>query len=79
MRWAIGRDDPVLRGVARVAHEADLADKRFDAPAAPGLDVLSRGLSMVADDDRVLAVTGPLFDGLYEYRRPALLLGEDPA
>jgi len=34
---------------------------------------------MVLDDDQVLAVTGPMFDGLYEYRRRALLLGRDPA
>jgi hypothetical protein len=27
----------------------------------------------------VLAVTGPMFDGLYEHRRRALLLGRDPA
>jgi hypothetical protein len=72
-------DDPVLWDVARVVHEADLADERFDAPEASGLDVLCRGLSMVADDEQVLSVTGPLFDGLYEYRRRALLLGKDPA
>jgi hypothetical protein len=74
-----GLDDPVLWDVARGVHEADLADERFDAPEAAGLDVLCRGLSMVVDDEQVLAVTGPLFDGLYEYRRRALLLGKDPA
>ena len=72
-------DDAVLWDVARMVHEADLADERYDAPEAPGLDVICRGLSMVADDQQVLAVTGPLFDGLYEYRRRALLLGRDPA
>ncbi len=72
-------DDPVLWDVARVVHEADLADDRFDAPEAPGVDVLMRGLSMVADDEQVLAVTAPLLDGFYEYRRRALLLGRDPA
>lgn len=72
-------DDPVLWDLARIVHEADLADDRFDAPEAPGLDVICRGLSMIADDEQVLAVTGPLFDGLYEYRRRALLLGRDPA
>ena len=72
-------DDAVLWDVARMVHEADLADERYDAPEAPGLDVICRGLSMVADDQQVLAVTGPLFDGLYEYRRRALLLGKDPA
>src|SRR5262245_55968731 len=40
-------DDPVLWEIAKVVHEADLADERFDAPEAPGLDVLLRGLSMV--------------------------------
>jgi len=62
-----------------VVHEADVADERFDAPEAAGLDVLCRGLSMVAGDEQILAVTGPLFDGFYEYRRRAMLLGRDPA
>ena len=72
-------DDPALRDVARIVHEADLADERFDAPEAPGLDVICRGLSMVLDDPEVLAVAGALFDGLYEHRRRALLLGREPA
>jgi hypothetical protein len=72
-------DDPVLWDVARIVHEADLADDRFDAPEAPGLDVLCRGLSMTRSDDEVLAVTEPLFDALFEYRRRALTLGRDPA
>jgi hypothetical protein len=70
-------DDPVLWDLARIVHEADLADDRFDAPEANGLDVICRGLSMTLDDANVLASTGPLFDGLYEYRRRALLLGRD--
>jgi hypothetical protein len=72
-------DDPVLWDVARIVHEADLADDRFDASEAPGLDVICRGLSMVLDDVSVLKVTGSMFDGLYEHRRRALLLGRDPA
>ena len=74
-----GLDDPVLWDIARIVHEADLDDERFDAPEAAGLDVLCRGLSMVLDDPAMLAVTGPLFDGLYEYRRRALLLGREPS
>jgi hypothetical protein len=74
-----GLDDPVLWEVARIVHEADLADDRFDAPEAVGLDVICRGLSMILPDVEVLAVTGPMFDGLYEHRRRALLLGRDPA
>ena len=71
--------DPVLWKIAEIVHEADLGDERFDAPEAPGLDVLLRGLSMISTDDQVPAVTGPLFDGLYEYCRRAMLLDRPPA
>ena len=71
--------DPVLWEMAKIVHEADLADERFDAPEASGLDVLLRGLSMVRDDDELLALSGPLFDGLYEYRKRALLTGREPS
>lgn len=70
--------DPVLWKIAEIVHEADLADDRFDAAEAPGLDVLCRGLSMVAADEQILTVTGVAFDGLYEYHRRALLLGRNP-
>jgi len=73
-----GLDDPVLWDVARIVHEADLADDRFDSPEAVGLDVICRGLSMVGSDDDVLTITAAVFDGLYEYRRRATLLGRDP-
>jgi hypothetical protein len=73
-------DDAVLWDIARIVHEADIDDERYDAPEAPGLDALMRGLSLVsADDEAMLAVSRPLFDGLYEYRRRALLLGREPA
>jgi hypothetical protein len=72
-------DDPVLWDIARIVHEADLDDERYDAPEAPGFDVALRGLSMVVDDERLLELTGPLFDGLYEFRRRALMLGREPA
>jgi hypothetical protein len=71
--------DPVLWKLAQLVHEADLDDERFDAPEAAGLDVVLRGLSMTCGDERVLEVTGPMFDGLYEYYRRALLLGREPA
>jgi hypothetical protein len=76
-RYDLG--DPVLWDIARIVHEADLSDDRFDAPEAPGLDVFCRGLSMVAGDQQVLEVTRVMFDGLYEHRRRAMLLGRDPA
>jgi hypothetical protein len=74
-----GLDDPVLWDVARIVHEADLADDRYEAPEAAGLDVVCRGLTLTLPDDEILAVTHRLFDGLYEYRRRALLTGRDPA
>jgi hypothetical protein len=72
-------DDPVLWDMARIVHEADLDDERYDAPEAVGFDVALRGLSMVVDDDRLLELTEPLFDGLYEFRKRALMLGREPA
>ena len=47
---------PVLWDIAKIVHEADLADERFDAPEAPGLDVIVRGLSMVRGDEEILAL-----------------------
>jgi hypothetical protein len=72
-------DDPVLRAIARIVHEADLEDDRYDAPEARGLDVLLRGLSMIRDDDQVLAVSAVLYDGLYEFLKRDELLGHEPA
>jgi hypothetical protein len=72
-------DDPALWEIARIVHEADLEDERFDAPEARGLDVLIRGLSMVCSDEEMLELTGPLYDGLYEYRRRATMLGHEPS
>jgi hypothetical protein len=69
--------DPALWRIAAVVHEADLEDDRYDAPEAPGLDVILRGLSMTQHDETVLALTGPLFDGLYAYFHRSLLLGRE--
>jgi hypothetical protein len=70
--------DPVLWKIAAIVHEADLDDQRFDAPEAAGLDIALRGLSMIHSDDEILRITRPLFDGIYEYWRRALLLGREP-
>jgi hypothetical protein len=72
-------DDPVLWAIGRIVHQADLEDDRFDAPEAPGLDALMRGLSMVREDQAVLDLSAPLYDGLYEYLRRSALLGRDPS
>ena len=60
-------------------HEADLEDERYGTSEAPGLDVLIRGLSLISDDSELLRLSAPLFDGLYEYKRQALLLGRKPS
>jgi hypothetical protein len=72
-------DDPVLWRIARLVHEADLEDERYDAPEAPGLDVLIRGLSMVRGNQEVLELSRPLYDGLYEYIKRSMRLGSEPA
>jgi hypothetical protein len=71
--------DAALRRIAEIVHEADLDDERFDAPEAPGLDVVLRGLSMIGDDEHTMTLTQPLFDGLYAYYQRAHLLGREPA
>ncbi len=72
-------DDPVLWDLARIVHEGDLGDERYDAPEAVGIDAAIRGLSIVLDDARLLELTDPLFDGLYELRKRALTLGREPS
>ena len=72
-------DDVVLWDIARIVHEADLDDGRYDAPEARGLDVVIRGLSLTHDDHGLLALSHRLFDGLYEFRQRALMLGREPA
>ncbi|HET7690615.1 MAG TPA: chromate resistance protein ChrB domain-containing protein [Nocardioidaceae bacterium] len=70
-------DDPVLWRVAAIVHEADLEDDRYDAPEAPGFDLILRALSVSHADDDVLDLTRPLFDATYEYLRRSLLAGTD--
>jgi hypothetical protein len=74
-----GLTDPALVEISLIIHEADLGDERYDAPEAAGLDVLIRGLSMTRDDDAVLELTRPLFDGLYAFKQRAQMLGREPA
>jgi len=66
-------DDPALWELARVVHEADLHDERYDAPEADGLDAVVRGPSLTKSDAELVELTAPLFDGLYELRRRTAL------
>jgi hypothetical protein len=72
--------DPALEEIGHIVHEADLADERYDAPVAAGLDVLIRGLTLTSGSDLdTLVVTDRLFDGLYEHTRRLLITGRPPA
>lgn len=66
-------DDPVLHEIAALVHEADVADGRFYAPAAPGLDLVTRAISLVCDDHQALEVGRTIFEGLYEHSRQKIL------
>ncbi len=72
-------DDPVLWRIAAIVHEADLDDQRYNAPEGPGLDIVLRGLSLTRSDEEILRISGPMFDGIYEYCRRSLLLGREPS
>lgn len=59
-------DDPALERIGRIVHEADVGDERYDAPEAPGMDALIRGLALEArDDDHLIAVAAPIYQALY--------------
>ena len=70
--------DDALWALARIVHEADLDDERFDAPEARGLDVIIRGLGLVRDDEQLLEVAAPIFEGLYEYCRRGVAANGSP-
>jgi len=60
-------DDPALDRIGQVVHEADIGDEQYDAPEAPGVDALLRGLALrAADDDQMIDQTAPLYDALYD-------------
>jgi hypothetical protein len=60
-------EDAALDRIGRVVHEADIGDERYDAAEAPGLDAILRGFAVrAADDERMIALAGPLYDALYD-------------
>ena len=61
-------DDPVLREIAEIVHDADLMDEKYGRPESEGLDAIIRGMQMVLSDDETLTgYTDAVFDGLYAY------------
>jgi hypothetical protein len=71
--------DPVLWVIAEIVHEADIDDGKFDAPEAPGLDTVLRGLSLTCTDDETFTVATRIFNGLYEFHRRRVLSGREPS
>lgn len=60
-----GIEQPGLARLAEIVHQADIEDDLYDAPEAPGLDAVIRGLSTMLDDDLALfAITDRIYDGL---------------
>ena len=61
-----GLDDPILRRIAQIVDEADTAQEVMLEPAAPGLDLICRGLRRTSPDDHVAFERGRLiYDALY--------------
>lgn len=59
-------EDPVLERIARIVDEADVVQEVLLEPAAPGLDLLCRGLRRISPDDHVaLERARLLYDALY--------------
>ena len=58
--------DPILHRIARMIDEADTVQEVSVEPAAPGLDLLCRGLRHISPDDDVALEHGALlYDALY--------------
>ena len=61
-----GLDDAVLRRIADIVDEADVVQEAHVEPAAPGLDLLCRGLRCISPDDLTALTHGLLlYDALY--------------
>jgi hypothetical protein len=59
-------EDPVLHRIARIVDEADVVQEVAVEPAAPGLDLICRGLRQISPDDHVAIERGRLiYDALY--------------
>lgn len=58
--------DPILERIARIVDEADVVQEVLLEPAAPGLDLICRGIRLTSPDDAVALERGGLiYDALY--------------
>lgn len=68
-------NDRVLQRIARIVDESDVVQEVNVEAAAPGLDLLCRGLRLISPDDNVALERGALiYDALYA--QLAVELGE---
>jgi hypothetical protein len=59
-------NDPTLQRIARMVDEADVVQEVALEPAAPGLDLICRGLRLISPDDHVALERGAfVFEALY--------------
>jgi hypothetical protein len=59
-------NDPVLQRIARMVDEADVVQEAAVEPAAPGLDLICRGIRLISPDDQTAMERGTLiYEGLY--------------
>ena len=64
--------DPTLQRIARIVDEADVVQEIALEPAAPGLDMICRGLRQISADDHIAMERGALvYDALYAQLRDA--------
>lgn len=69
-----GLSDPILRRIAQMVDEADTTQEVTVESAAPGLDLICRGLRLISPDDGVALERGHLiYEALYAQ------LAADPA
>ncbi len=62
------RGDPALLEMGRIIRDADVPPSRSRRPEATGLAALMTGFQVsVADDDKKLRLTAPVYDALYAY------------
>lgn len=61
-----GINDPAVQRIARIVHDLDLKDEKFQAPEAPAVGRLVEGLRQMYRDDRQLLREGiKMFEALY--------------
>lgn len=61
-------DDPVLREISEIVHDADLMDEKFGRPESEGLDAIVRGMQLaLPDDETLIGHTYAIYEGLYAY------------